>query len=63
MSHSRRDLSRQSHAISRRQLLQAAGVGAMALGSPGMVVAGVDPNQGLGRGAAATSCIVVLLCG
>ena len=63
MSHSRRDLSRQSHAISRRQLLQAAGVGAMALGSPGMVVAGVDPNQGLGRGAAAKSCIFVLLCG
>ena len=63
MSHSRRDLSRQSHAISRRQLLQAAGVGAMALGSPGMVGAGVDPNQGLGRGAAAKSCIFVLLCG
>ena len=63
MSHSRGDVTRQSHAISRRQLLQVAGVGAMALGSPGMVVAGVDPNQGLGRGAAPKSCIFVLLCG
>ena len=63
MSHSRRDVSRQSHAITRRQLLQAAGVGAMASGSPGMVVAGIDPNQSLGRGAAPKSCIFVLLCG
>ena len=63
MSHSRGDLSRQWQSISRRQLLHAAGVGAMALGSPGMVVAGVDPNQNLGRGAAPKSCILVLLCG
>jgi hypothetical protein len=62
MSHSRGDI-RQSHSISRRQLLQAAGVGAMSLSSPGMVVAGVDPNKGMGKGATEKSVIFVLLCG
>lgn len=48
--------------ISRRQLLQAGGMGAL-LGVPGMVAAGVDTNQGLGKGAAKKSCIFILLCG
>ena len=49
--------------ISRRHLLQAAGIGALPLGLPGMVAAGVDPKRGLGRGAAEKSCIFILLCG
>ena len=53
----------QSHFLSRRQFLQATGVGGMALGAPGMVVAGVDPERGLKRGAAPKSCIFILLCG
>ena len=52
-----------SHELSRRQLLQAGGLSALAMGTPGLVAAGVDPNQGLGRGAARKSCIFVLLCG
>src|ERR1043165_3715891 len=54
--------SAQQTPISRRQLLQAAGVGSL-LGVPGTVAAGVDSNRGLGRGAAKKSCIFVLLCG
>ncbi|HUQ70456.1 MAG TPA: DUF1501 domain-containing protein [Planctomycetaceae bacterium] len=50
-------------AMSRRQLLQAAGIGALPLGLPGMVAAGVNEQRGLGRGAAEKSCIFVLLCG
>lgn len=52
--------------LSRRRFLQAGGIGVLgglSLGSPGMVAAGVDPRQGLGRGAAERSCIFVLLCG
>ena len=49
--------------ISRRRLLQAAGIGAIPLGLPGMVAAGVDAKRGLGKGAARKSCIFVLLCG
>jgi hypothetical protein len=49
--------------ISRRRLLQAGGVGALAMGVPGTVAASVDASRGLGRGAAETSCIFVLLCG
>ena len=61
MPHSRYD---QSQRISRRRLLQASGVGALAMGSPGMVAAGVDSSaRGLGRGAAKKSCIFILLCG
>ncbi len=52
-----------SPSISRRQLLQASGVGALTMGSHGMVAAGVDPVRGLGRGAAEKSCIFILLCG
>ena len=49
--------------ISRRRLLQAAGIGALPLGIPGLVAAGVDEKRGLGRGAAEKSCIFILLCG
>ncbi len=52
-----------SHAISRRQLLQAGGIGALSWGMPGMVAAGVDADRGMGRGAAEKSCIFVLMCG
>jgi hypothetical protein len=52
-----------SSQISRRRLLQAGGLGALSLGVPGMVAAGVDGNRELGRGAAERSCIFILLCG
>lgn len=48
--------------VTRRQLLQAGGIGAL-MGVPGMVAAGVDGDKGLGKGAAKKSCIFVLLCG
>jgi hypothetical protein len=57
------DKRQQSALISRRRLLQAGGIGALTLGVPGMVAAGVDGDRGLGRGAAEKSCIFVLLCG
>ena len=69
MSHSLSDNRQASHAISRRQLLQAAGVGTIGmglpgtLGLPGTVAAGIDGNRGLGGGAAEKSVIFVLLCG
>ncbi|HUY33275.1 MAG TPA: DUF1501 domain-containing protein [Pirellulales bacterium] len=49
--------------ISRRRLLQAGGVGALALGLPGTVVASLDGNRRPGGGAAEKSCIFILLCG
>ena len=49
--------------FSRRHMLQAAGIGALPMGMPGMVAAGVDPRRGLGKGAAKKSCIFILLCG
>ena len=49
--------------ITRRHLLQAGGIGAIASSLPGTVVASVDAKRGLGKGAAETSCIFVLLCG
>ena len=49
--------------ISRRRILQTAGIGALPLGLPGMVAAGVDAKRGLGGGAAEKSCIFILLCG
>lgn len=52
-----------SKTISRRTLLQAAGISALPLGLPGMVAAGVDARRGLGKGAAEKSCIFILLCG
>jgi hypothetical protein len=49
--------------ISRRHALQATGLGALSWSLPGMVAAGVDAAQGLGKGAAEKSCIFILLCG
>jgi hypothetical protein len=44
-------------------MLQATGLGALPLGLPGMVAAGVDPKHELGKGAAKKSCIFILCCG
>ncbi|HEY2838302.1 MAG TPA: DUF1501 domain-containing protein [Pirellulales bacterium] len=63
MSFSSSDQRQPSLRISRRKLLQAGGIGAMTLGMPGMVAAGVDAKRGLGGGAAEKSCIFILLCG
>src|SRR5436853_7893284 len=52
-----------SRSLTRRQLLQAGGIGALAMGMPGMVAARVTPQQGLRGIAADKSCIFVLLCG
>ncbi len=49
--------------LSRRKLLQAGGIGALAMGMPGAVAASVNPERGLRSGAAEKSCIFVLLCG
>ena len=63
MSPSPSDKRQRSAVISRRRLLQAGGIGALTLGLPGMVAAGVNGNRGLGGGAAEKSCIFILLCG
>ena len=55
--------SNQGHALSRRQLLQASGIGALNLAFPGMVTASVDADRPLGSGAAEKSCIFLWLCG
>ncbi len=49
--------------LTRRQLLQAGGIGALAMGWPGTVAASVEAGRGLSGGAAERSCIFVLLCG
>jgi hypothetical protein len=49
--------------VSRRQLLQAGGLGALNLGWPGLVTARVDASRPLGQGAAGKSCIFLWLCG
>jgi hypothetical protein len=49
--------------LTRRQLLQAGGIGALAMGWPGAVAASVETGRGLSSGAADRSCIFVLLCG
>ncbi len=49
--------------LSRRQLLQAGGIGALAMSMHGSVAANVDVNRGLRGQAAERSCIFVLLCG
>ena len=54
---------RTSTKITRRQLLQAGGIGALTMGLPGMVAASVDAKRGLRGVAAEKSCIFVLLCG
>jgi Protein of unknown function (DUF1501) len=64
MNVSRSDEERQRAAlVSRRRLLQAGGIGALAMGLPGTVAASVNGNRGLGRGAAEKSVIFLLLCG
>ena len=63
MNPSLSDRRQRSTVISRRRLLQAGGIGALTLGLPGMVAAGVDGDRGLGGGAAEKSCIFILLCG
>jgi hypothetical protein len=52
-----------SSLISRRRLLQAGGIGALTVGVPGTVAAGVDATRGLHGVAADRACIFVLLCG
>ena len=42
--------------LSRRQLLQAGGIGALAMGTPGMVAANVAAERGLRGVAAEKSC-------
>ena len=49
--------------ISRRQLLQMGGLGALSLGTPGMVAARMDGGTSRSKGAAEKSCIFILLCG
>src|SRR5689334_23744487 len=49
--------------ISRRRILQAGGLGALAMGMPGVVAAAVDEKRGLRGGAADRSVIFILLCG
>src|SRR5438067_8827178 len=58
------DARQQSAAwLTRRQLLQAGGIGALTMGLPGAVAASVEAGRGLPGGAAARPCIFVLLCG
>src|SRR5439155_7508552 len=52
-----------SPSLTRRQLLQAGGAAALAMGVPGTVAASVDAERGLRGQAAQKSCIFVLLCG
>ncbi len=52
-----------SNLLSRRQLLQAGGIGALTMALPGMVAARVNANQPPRGSAAEKSCIFVLLCG
>src|SRR5262245_10976565 len=49
--------------LSRRGFLQAGGIGALAMTSPGMVAASVDTERGMRGVASERSCIFVLLCG
>jgi hypothetical protein len=63
MTAPRDDQMRPSARLTRRQLLQAGGIGALAMGLPGTVAAAVDSSRGLTDGAADRSCIFVLLCG
>jgi hypothetical protein len=63
MSPSQNDQRHHSTRISRRQLLQMGGIGALSFSLPGVVAAAVNDKRGLGAGAAEKSCIFVLLCG
>lgn len=57
------DLPISDRMLTRRRLLQAGGIGALSMLSPGSVSASVNANRGLGNGAADRSVIFVLLCG
>src|SRR5262245_46065478 len=58
------DARRQSAArLTRRQLLQGGGIGALTMGWPGTVAASVEAGRELSGMAAGRSCIFVLLCG
>ena len=62
MSDARKENTSRSF-LTRRQLLKAGGIGALAMGMPGAVAASVDANRGLRGEAAGRSCIFLLLCG
>src|SRR5262245_30241675 len=49
--------------MTRRRLLQAGGIGALSLATPGLVAARVDGSKSRPDGAAEKLCIFVLLCG
>ncbi|MFO0970126.1 MAG: DUF1501 domain-containing protein [Gemmataceae bacterium] len=53
----------QSARPSRRQLLQAGAIGALTMGVPGTVTAGLDAERGLPGVAAEKSVIYIILCG
>ena len=57
------DMRHPSTRISRRGLLKAGGIGALAMGMPGVVTAAVNDKRGLSGSAAEKSCIFILLCG
>ncbi len=63
MGPSRTARSQPPSLISRRQLLQAGGIGALTVGLPGMVAARVNADRPLPGFAAEKSCIFLLLCG
>jgi hypothetical protein len=63
MDFSLADLRQPPTVISRSRFLQAGGIGALTLGMPGVVAAGVDADRGLRGVAAEKSCIFILLCG
>jgi hypothetical protein len=63
MSHTPSDMGHPATRISRRRLLQAGGIGALAMGMPGVVTAAVNEKRQLGGGAPPKSCIFILLCG
>jgi hypothetical protein len=63
MNLSRSGKQQPSTLISRRQLLQAGGIGALALGVPGMVAARLEGERSFRGVAADKSCIFLLLCG
>ncbi len=63
MSGSTRSQGNSALKISRREVLQAGGVGALVMGTPGMVAARDSINSAKPGGKTAKSCIFVLMCG
>src|SRR5258708_39320296 len=57
-----RDQPMNTSTITRRRLLQAGGLGALSLATPGIVTARVGSGE-TPKGAAEKSCIFILLCG